>query len=217
MGQHHARQQPQHANKYFVPEPIKKDIAADQQEEHDYINMRDIIMGCPSPAIVSDMEGKIMLINTAMRAYLGNTQGVHELDDIFDDGNSLVHETDTLNTEIMRRVKAFDKQHIINISFASMDQVACIFVYLENAIEKQNNKDNASSNTNKYHELNMDTKLVGLSLIPVIAIDSVGQIMLFNNAACDTWGCTEEDVVGKNVKMLMPKTTAQQHDMYLQR
>ena len=56
----------------------------------------------------------------------------------------------------------------------------------------------------------MDTVLDGL-----IIIDIVGTIKRFNSSACSIFGYAVSDVLGKNVKMLMPEPYQSSHDGYL--
>lgn len=56
----------------------------------------------------------------------------------------------------------------------------------------------------------MDTVIDGF-----IVIDEVGVIRAFNKAAVQVFGYQPEDVIGQNVKVLMPSPYAQEHDQYL--
>lgn len=49
----------------------------------------------------------------------------------------------------------------------------------------------------------------------IIQIDPVGRISRYNRAAENIFGYTEEEVLGKNVNMLMPSPYREQHDEYL--
>lgn len=51
---------------------------------------------------------------------------------------------------------------------------------------------------------------------PSIVITDKGIIQVFNKAAQKFWGYTMEEVIGKNIKMLMPPEYAQDHDKYIQ-
>lgn len=51
----------------------------------------------------------------------------------------------------------------------------------------------------------------------IITMNEVGEIMGFNPAAEHIFGYTQRDVLGKNVKMLMPEPMHSQHDGYLNR
>jgi len=50
---------------------------------------------------------------------------------------------------------------------------------------------------------------------PAIAITDKGIIQVFNKQAQNFWGYTMEEVIGKNIKMLMPPEYAE-HDKYIQ-
>eukprot|EP01062_Namystynia_karyoxenos_P032186 TRINITY_DN23754_c0_g2_i1.p1 TRINITY_DN23754_c0_g2~~TRINITY_DN23754_c0_g2_i1.p1 ORF type:complete len:3440 (+),score=1336.32 TRINITY_DN23754_c0_g2_i1:156-10475(+) len=54
-----------------------------------------------------------------------------------------------------------------------------------------------------------------LSIVPILAIDQIGSVMRWSRAAVTTWGYTEEEVMGKNIKMIMPESIAVRHDGYL--
>lgn len=55
--------------------------------------------------------------------------------------------------------------------------------------------------------------------VPVgnIVIDQSGSLMSYNKAAHDIFGYEEGEVIGRNVKMLMPEADASKHDTYLQK
>jgi len=51
----------------------------------------------------------------------------------------------------------------------------------------------------------------------IITIDQNGTILSFNRTATNMFGYTQNEVLGKNVKMLMPAPFQEQHDAYLSR
>src|SRR6195952_6103455 len=51
----------------------------------------------------------------------------------------------------------------------------------------------------------------------IITIDECGNIESINPAACKLFEYTPEEVIGKNVSMLMPPPDKEQHDEYLHR
>jgi PAS domain S-box-containing protein len=61
----------------------------------------------------------------------------------------------------------------------------------------------------------LNTVISNLCTTPLLTIDLVGQILTVNRACCDVFRCTEEDVLGKNIKLLQPEHIARKHDAYL--
>eukprot|EP01065_Artemidia_motanka_P043520 TRINITY_DN6045_c1_g1_i1.p1 TRINITY_DN6045_c1_g1~~TRINITY_DN6045_c1_g1_i1.p1 ORF type:complete len:3493 (+),score=1062.71 TRINITY_DN6045_c1_g1_i1:62-10540(+) len=59
--------------------------------------------------------------------------------------------------------------------------------------------------------------VASLSMNPLIRIDVRGTILQFSASSCRTFGFTEEETLGKNIKMLMPEHIAVHHDEFLQR
>ena len=59
------------------------------------------------------------------------------------------------------------------------------------------------------------SSLLRLIPTPIVMIDHVGSILEFNPAAQHVFEFTPEQVLGKNVKILMPEETQKQHDKYL--
>ena len=58
-------------------------------------------------------------------------------------------------------------------------------------------------------------KSAALSPTPYICIDEIGTMMVFNKAATQLIGYTEQEAVGQNVKMIQPPDVAAKHDGYL--
>eukprot|EP01062_Namystynia_karyoxenos_P030681 TRINITY_DN22872_c1_g1_i2.p1 TRINITY_DN22872_c1_g1~~TRINITY_DN22872_c1_g1_i2.p1 ORF type:complete len:2300 (+),score=928.18 TRINITY_DN22872_c1_g1_i2:41-6940(+) len=59
--------------------------------------------------------------------------------------------------------------------------------------------------------------VTSLTTVPMIAIDMTGSVLKFSNAAEEAFGWSVDEVLGKNVKVVMPDQVADKHDMYLQR
>ncbi len=54
--------------------------------------------------------------------------------------------------------------------------------------------------------------LIQSSVDPIIQIDDEGIIQLVNQACLYTFNYKEEDLIGKNIKMLMPHEHASKHE-----
>ena len=63
-----------------------------------------------------------------------------------------------------------------------------------------------------FHRAVLDTAVLG-----IITIDVRGTILSANPAAIEMFGWTQEELLGKNVSLLMPAPHAEQHDGYVQR
>jgi two-component system sensor kinase FixL len=61
------------------------------------------------------------------------------------------------------------------------------------------------------------TAIIKNAIDGIITIDERGNIESINPAACKLFDYTPEDVIGKNVSVLMPPPDKEQHDAYLQR
>ncbi|WP_267494431.1 PAS domain S-box protein [Fluctibacter halophilus] len=68
------------------------------------------------------------------------------------------------------------------------------------------------SNKTSFHEQILDQ-----SIDAVIAIDESNNVVFYNAAAERLWGFTRSEVLGQNVKMLVPKVHRDAHDSYVNR
>jgi PAS domain S-box-containing protein len=70
-------------------------------------------------------------------------------------------------------------------------------------------------------EVEVDTAITDAametSLVPLIAINTVGTVSRYNKAAEQVFGFSAAEVIGQNIKMLMPRNIAAKHDAYLER
>ena len=59
--------------------------------------------------------------------------------------------------------------------------------------------------------------LCQLSVIPMVTISHIGDILYCSDSACERFGYVREELMGMNVRQLMPDTVARVHDGYLQK
>jgi PAS domain S-box-containing protein len=64
-------------------------------------------------------------------------------------------------------------------------------------------------------ESNIFGIVLSLSSTPILVINRVGKVQSINRAGLEVFQYEEADVVGKNIKMLMPKRIAVHHDRFL--
>ncbi len=65
-------------------------------------------------------------------------------------------------------------------------------------------------------EAKLNTAVIALSSVPIIAMNDHGTVLRFSRAAEEEFGYTAAEVLGQNVKMLMPEHIAVNHDGYLE-
>eukprot|EP00742_Colponemidia_sp_Colp-10_P010976 GILJ01012124.1.p1 GENE.GILJ01012124.1~~GILJ01012124.1.p1 ORF type:complete len:1805 (+),score=303.23 GILJ01012124.1:353-5416(+) len=57
--------------------------------------------------------------------------------------------------------------------------------------------------------------IVNMSIVPVVAIDSQGVVIIFSSAAEQAFGYRSSEVLGNNVRLLMPPEISEKHDSYI--
>jgi len=60
-------------------------------------------------------------------------------------------------------------------------------------------------------------EVLEMLLIPAIVIDQIGSVQIMNKAATELLGWTEEEIMGKNVRKLVPSPDKEKHDRYIKR
>eukprot|EP01065_Artemidia_motanka_P052929 TRINITY_DN9687_c0_g1_i1.p1 TRINITY_DN9687_c0_g1~~TRINITY_DN9687_c0_g1_i1.p1 ORF type:complete len:3619 (+),score=1022.79 TRINITY_DN9687_c0_g1_i1:109-10965(+) len=93
----------------------------------------------------------------------------------------------------------------ISVREIEVDDMPYYIAYVRNITEELQNQAEHST----------QTAVVNLSPTPLIVIDTIGTISVFSSAATKTFGWTQEEAVGQNVKLLQPESVAVEHDRYL--
>lgn len=66
-------------------------------------------------------------------------------------------------------------------------------------------------------EQRLTTKIVDASFDALFVISERGIIQMVNEASIRSFGWTREELIGKNISMIMPEGHSQNHDAYLDR
>ena len=67
------------------------------------------------------------------------------------------------------------------------------------------------------HQVELGKAITKSSTMPLISISSTGMARCYSRSAEELFGFTEEEIVGNNIKIMMPEETAINHDGYLER
>lgn len=76
---------------------------------------------------------------------------------------------------------------------------------------------NMGSDLNVEQQFAINTTIMEISPTPMIGIDPYGTVKIFSRAAEGVWKRKAADMIGTNVKVLMPQYLADQHDFFLER
>lgn len=86
-------------------------------------------------------------------------------------------------------------------------------------IQKQQIEQLVNENNKKLKEIQIkeeqSRKILESSTDGVVIANQEGTIEFFNKAAEILWNFSQEEIIGKNIKILMPQKTAQEHDTYI--
>ncbi|KAL0477866.1 hypothetical protein AKO1_010388 [Acrasis kona] len=181
-----------------------------------------VINSAPIPLISIDYEGAINMFNSAAEKVFGYTQ-----DEVIGCNVSILM-PEPFSSNHNDYIKNYLKTKQSNISNPTRSLHALrkngeTFPVEIHIIHNIKNKRfigfikelKAESELQSAKGLNL--ALIELSTIPIIGIDQNANIQIFNKPACDSFGYTLDEVVGQNVKMLMPHSVAVHHDKYMER
>lgn len=118
--------------------------------------------------------------------------------------------------EVMQRVKLGDVSARVNIN--STDEIGVLGKEFNDMIEQRFEKETTIEKQN-FEIQNREEKLravLNTVVTGIITINSKGIIQTFNPSAENIFGYLSDEVIGKNVKLLMPESYAKHHDGYIE-
>lgn len=144
------------------------------------------------------------------------------MEEIFKLGSDAVAAYDTLYDRIsdkflgllQQRREAYTQRRdlVIYSSAAAFLGFIALFVFLYRSLTRTERSEQETRRAGAQTQAIMENVLEG-----IITIDRQGIIQTFNGAAEQAFGYSHDEVVGKNVKILMPSPYQEQHDGYMQR
>jgi PAS domain S-box-containing protein len=185
----------------------------------------------PVPIIITQTDGSIASFNTAAEKFFG-----YRVEEVVNKNVKLLmpSEVAELHDKYLERYRTTGVETIMNskrsivaqhksghrlecdlhlrettvadVTHQSGKRTMYIGFIIETAVQRKLETANA-----------LNTAICDLCTVPMLSIDAEGEVLLYNRAAEKTFGYQPEEVLGKNIKMLMPKNIADQHDAFLQR
>lgn len=207
-----------------------RDLTQDRQTEFEGKMNQMVYSASPSPIVVTDEAGLIQQFNVAAERQLGwradqvlgqnvkilMPEEVAQQHDSYlkkyrETGIKTVIDESRRVTAIHRSGKAitFELQVREVIVEDILDETGCrkLYIgYLRDVTEEHEMQ--------KANELN--DVITRLSTVPMVSIDIKGTILTFSDSAAKVFGYAPIEVIGENVKKLMPPAIASKHDGYLQ-
>lgn len=133
----------------------------------------------------------------------------------------LVYAANSLTKPLLQMSESIAKyektKELSGLPLQAQDEIGAVarsFKELVNNLTRSYNDQQIAAKTAKESNLKLEAILDSIA-DAVINIDECGTVLSFNRAATNIFGYQEQEVVGKNIKMLMPEDIAQQHDHYL--
>lgn len=114
--------------------------------------------------------------------------------------------------------------HNVRIGLSGRDELSLISDTFDNVADQMQNARNellkvqdrlVEVNQNLQEKEALVRSVVDTVLDGIVTIDAVGKIITFNPAAERIFGYQPDEVIGKNVKILMPSPYQENHDQYL--
>ncbi|MBZ0307790.1 MAG: PAS domain S-box protein, partial [Anaerolineae bacterium] len=170
-------------------------------------NLEDAVM-------VVDTQNRLVDMNPAMEEILGvSPQAGQPLQEVLGEKFALFEHFLALNeTHEEITIPASGRQFNLRmLSFYSHGQSASRILILHEVTRRREAEEKLRQNEALIRAI-VETTADG-----IISIDSNGIIFAFNPAASRIFGYTPEEVIGKNVSILMPESTASAHDEHLRR
>lgn len=117
------------------------------------------------------------------------------------------------------------KGRTIDFRYSNQSDTGGMVIVSSDITELKNNEENLKSQNDELQQIQVDlaesekrvAKIIQSSPDGIVTIDQKGTIQTFNNSAELMFGYYADDAVGRNIKMLMAKEIAVEHDYYLER
>ncbi len=121
-------------------------------------------------------------------------------------------------TEMTRAVQHYEQSgQLEELPTHSSDEIGVLARCFHNLLQRMNAAMTAQQKMAMTYQETSDRlqAIVDSAVDAIVTIDQCGNIQSFNKAAEDMFGYQEEEVIDRNVKLLMPDQFANEHDQYM--
>lgn len=113
--------------------------------------------------------------------------------------------------QMIKSVQQYEKTgHVMDLPVDSKDEIGVLARAFYNTLEIAKDRENDAKSAN--------ARIVAIlesAADAIITISAYGEILSFNDAAEKTFGYSEKEAIGRNIKFLMPSPHHDEHDNYL--
>ena len=200
----------------IAKQSIAEECSTDVEQKQLQDRMKDVVNASLDPMFALTNDGKIVVANAAAVNAFGYSHDelegksiaicptAREVQNIL----NFMHLESSLNKKQKTKAttKAGDDLSVeLGISVnQNMSNESIYFAHM---------KDLVKSNIRMIYSQQM----INSSFDPMFSIDQRGSILIVNEAACQAFGYTRDEMIGQNIKIICNKHDAKHHDAHLQR
>jgi PAS domain S-box-containing protein len=201
----------------IAKQSIAEECSTDVEQKQLQDRMKDVVNASLDPMFALTNDGKIVVANAAAVNAFGYSHDelegksiaticptAREVQNIL----NFMHLESSLNKKQKTKAttKAGDDLSVeLGISVnQNMSNESIYFAHMKDLSEIE-------------HKDDLCQQMINSSFDPMFSIDQRGSILIVNEAACQAFGYTRDEMIGQNIKIICNKHDAKHHDAHLQR